>query len=103
MIPLIKYLSCETISQNDQHELRCSFEDRRMVGNVPKEELHPILPDEAEGVYRDSAMKFIRAAYLRGFMPHEEQKCRHKFPHFKTWWKTLNERQRERVKGTPWL
>lgn len=70
-----------------------------MIANISKEDLHPILTEEAEDLYRGQMIKLMRAAYLRSFTPHEERKCVHKFPHFATWWKTLNDRQKERVRG----
>ncbi len=66
---------------------------------APTKELEPVTPLEAEEVYRGHKEKLLRAAYLRVFTPDDVERCRRKFTFFTFWWQTLNERQRERVKG----
>ncbi|WP_163337906.1 hypothetical protein [Desulfopila sp. IMCC35008] len=64
-----------------------------------KMDLDPIDSGEAQEMYHCDTDRLLRAAYLKAFTPDECKRCIKKFPQFRSWWVTLSERQKERVKG----
>lgn len=62
-------------------------------------DLSPISVGDANIVYRENLAALLRGAYLQSFSQNRIDTCRYKYPSFTEWWNTLNNKQRERVRG----